>query len=167
LLRASVRNSLEAQKRDVPEIENRRVGQSQVTETPAQDTRELFFKAPTIQLDVLRRPQATFVPLQEWEGYVVGVTKSHVLANLVDLTNNAVRPDEQVEIPLQEFSDQDVTKLSVGKVFRWAVGYQHLPTGTKMRISQIIVRNLPQWSRREIAEAKSEAQDLHKLLNRD
>jgi hypothetical protein len=126
-----------------------------------------LFRTPAFHLDAVRRPRATFTALQEWEGYVICVTESHVLANLVDLTSNSTRPDEQAEIPLQEFSEQDIPKLSAGKVFRWAIGYQRQPAGTKMRLSNIVVRDLPQWSKGEIAEAKDEARDLHEFLNRD
>jgi hypothetical protein len=105
------------------------------------------------------------VPLQEWEGYVVAVYKSHILANLVDLTNDDERPGEQAEIPLEEFSEDDVPKLSVGRVFRWAIGYQRLPSGTKMRVSQFVVRELPQWTRRELMEAEKEAAELAQFFN--
>jgi len=145
---------------------NRPNREMQQTEATVVDPASVF-KRPNIHRDVLRRPQPMFVPLQEWEGYVVKITDSHVLANLLDLASDATRPDQQAEIPLQEFSDDDIPKLSVGKVFRWAIGYQRSPTGTKMRVSQIIVRDLPQWSRRELAEAKDEARELHKFFNRD
>jgi hypothetical protein len=150
---------------ELPELTNRRT-QILRTEAPALETLQVV-KPRTLQLDAVRKPQPTFVPLQEWEGYVVAVTDSHVLANLVDLSSDATRPNEQAEIPLQEFSDDDISKLSVGKVFRWAIGYQRLPTGQKMRSSQIIVRELPRWSRRELAEAKEEARELHSFLNRE
>src|SRR5262249_473753 len=123
------------------------------------------FVSPRIQVEPLRRVRPAFVPLQEWEGYVVAVYKSHILANLVDLTNGDERPGEQAEIPLEEFSEDDVPKLSAGRVFGWAIGYQRLPSGTKMRVSQFVVRELPQWTRRELKEAKKEAADLAEFFS--
>jgi hypothetical protein len=123
------------------------------------------FISPHIRVEPLRRVRPAFVPLQEWEGYVVAVYNSHVLANLIDVTNDAERPGEQAEIPLEEFSEDDVKKLSVGRVFRWAIGYQRLPSGTKMRVSQFVVRELPQWTRRELIEAKREAGELAEFFN--
>lgn len=155
-----------SRKLEVAELQNRRNGRIQETVVRVPEKVNVF-EPPAIHLDALRRPQPTFVPLQEWEGYVVEITNSHVLANLVDLSTDAGRPDQQAEIPLQEFSDDDIPKLSSGKVFRWAIGYQRLPTGTKMRVSHIIVRDLPRWSRRELEEAKEEARELHAHLNRD
>ena len=86
------------------------------------------------------------------------------MANLVNLTAGSTYPKERAEIPLEEFSEEDIPKLSPGRVFRWAIGYQRQPTGTKMRISNIVVRDLPRWSQREIEEAEQEAQELHEFL---
>ena len=102
-----------------------------------------IFKTPVIHVDALRRPRATFAALQEWEGYVVEISDSHVMANLVNLTAGSTYPKERAEIPLEEFSEEDIPKLSPGRVFRWAIGYQRQPTGTKMRISNIVVRESP------------------------
>jgi hypothetical protein len=118
------------------------------------------YSSPQIRISALTRPRAAFVALQEWEGYVVAVTSSHVVGNLVDLTKDAERPNVQAEIPLEEFSEDDVKKLSVGTVFRWAIGYQRLPSGTKTRVSQLVVRDLPRWTRQELNEAKREAAEL-------
>jgi hypothetical protein len=129
------------------------------------DNVEGSFISPRIQADTFRRARPAFVPIQEWEGYVVAVHSSHVLANLIDMTSGAERPGEQAEIPLEEFSEDDVQKLSEGTVFRWAIGYQRLPSGTKMRVSQFVVRDLPQWTRRELIEAKIEAAELAKFFD--
>jgi hypothetical protein len=124
-----------------------------------------MFSPPKIQRQVFSRPLAFFTPLQEWEGYVVAVTPTHVVANLVDITAEGRRPSERAEIPLTEFADEDIPKLTAGKVFRWAIGYQRLSTGTKMRGSQIVVRDLPIWTTRELTAAKKEAEDLHRFLS--
>jgi hypothetical protein len=157
---------------NVSPVENRTGGGTPNTEAPSANNIPALsaktvggFVGPRIQVERLRRVRPAFVPLQEWEGYVVAVCKSHVLANLVDLTNDAERPGEQVEIPLEEFSEDDVPKLSVGRVFRWAIGYQRLPSGTKMRVSQFVVREFPQWTRRELIEAKKEAAELAEFFN--
>jgi hypothetical protein len=147
------------------EVENRIAGKKQHTDASAGQAATPF-SSPRIGISVLTRPRATFVPLQEWEGYVVALTASNVVANLVDLTTGGERPSEQAEIPLEEFSEDDVKKLSAGRVFRWAIGYQRLPSGTKMRVSQFVVRDLPQWTRRELSEAKKEAAELADFFSR-
>jgi hypothetical protein len=108
--------------------------------------------------------RVTFFALQEWEGYVTSISRSHFTANLVNLTSGAVRADEEATIPLEELSEQDLRNLKVGSVFRWAVGYQYQPAGTKARISQIVIRQLPQWTRRELDEARREAKEMAKFL---
>jgi hypothetical protein len=123
------------------------------------------FARPEIRLGALQKPQTTFSALQEWEGYVVDVTVTHVIANLVDLTIAEKLPDEHAEIPLSEFSESDLETIAAGKVFRWAIGYQRLPTGTKMRGSQIVFRELPQWTDQELKDAKEEASELAEFFN--
>jgi hypothetical protein len=103
------------------------------------------------------RRLSSFHALQEWEGYIVRVSNSHVTARLVDLTaGNKVATDE-AEIPIDEISDEDLAKLEPGRLFRWAIGFQRLATGAKQRTSQIVFRQLPAWTKREIEDAKSEA----------
>jgi hypothetical protein len=141
-----------------------RLATENTTEAPRPDTQENF-ASPKIRLGALRKLQATFSALQEWEGYVVDVTASHVIANLVDLTNAGERPDEHAEIPLSEFSESDIETLAPGKVFRWAIGYHRLPTGTKVRGSQFVFRELPQWTDQELKDAKEEASELAEFFN--
>jgi hypothetical protein len=119
---------------------------------------------PTVR-EVRRAP--TFSPLQEWEGYVTEVTRTHIIANLVSLSeklSGSTSADLRAEIPLEELSEDDVRKVARGRVFRWAIGYQRTPQGTKMRVSQIVFRNLPQWTSRELAAAAKEAGQLHEFF---
>jgi hypothetical protein len=162
-----------SQRTKVSPAENRTEGRTRNTEGPSTNKIPTFsdkvagvFTGPRIQVDPLRRVRPAFVPLQEWEGYVVAISNSRILANLIDLTGGAERPGEQAEIPIEEFSEDDVRKLSVGRVFRWAIGYQRMPSGTKMRVSQFVVRDLPQWTQRELMEAKKETAELAKFFER-
>jgi hypothetical protein len=108
---------------------------------------------------------ATFSALQEWEGYVVAIFPTHFVANLVNLTAGSSRADEEAEIPLDEIDQHDIENLKIGGVFRWAIGYQRQPAGTKARISQIVFRQLPQWTKREMQEAEAEATEMASFLN--
>src|SRR5262249_16793328 len=102
----------------------------------------------------------TFSPIQEWEGYVVEVGKDYMIANLVDLTAGEERATSTVEIPFEELSPSDIDRLRPGKIFRWAVGYLRKPGGTKMRGSEIVFRDLPQWTKKELAEARRQASTM-------
>jgi hypothetical protein len=104
------------------------------------------------------------IALQEWEGYVAAVHDSYFVAILTNLTAGATRAEEEAEIPLKELREGDLEKVKAGRIFRWVIGYQRkLGTkglGTKRRISDIVFRELPRWTAREVGEAKSEAADL-------
>jgi hypothetical protein len=98
-----------------------RLATSEHTEAPPPNA-QVSFARPEIRLSALQKPQTTFSALQEWEGYVVDVTVTHVIANLVDLTNAGKLPDEHAEIPLSEFSESDLETIAAGKVFRGPSG---------------------------------------------
>lgn len=90
-----------------------------------------------------RTPVATLHALQEWEGYVVEVGETDFVAHLTDLTAGADREEEEAVIPIAELSDDDAGKMREGSVFRWVIGYERSPAGTKKRVSQIVFRDLP------------------------
>jgi hypothetical protein len=116
--------------------------------------------------DLRPKRTASFSALQEWEGYVVGLSDTHVLANLIDLSKPGSRADNAAQIPLEEFSDHDLRRVRLGSVFRWAIGYQRSPSGTKMRVSQIVFRELPQWTAKELEHSEKEATELAASLNK-
>jgi hypothetical protein len=107
----------------------------------------------------------TFSPIKEWEGYVVDVVRDHMIANLVDLTAHENRPSSTVEIPLEELEPADIERLRPGMIFRWAIGYLRTPSGTRKRSSNIVFRNLPRWTKQELAEAKKEAAEMAKYFS--
>ena len=76
-------------------------------------------------------PRTTLHPLQEREGYVVEIGYSEFTAHLVDLTSGkSSSATEEAIISKEETSDRDTSKMQVGSVFRWAVGYEHSIAGT-------------------------------------
>jgi hypothetical protein len=107
---------------------------------------------------------STFSPVQEWEGYVRAFGRDSLSADLVDMTAYGKRITQQAEIPLEELSDNDREKLRIGAVFRWAIGYQRTPRGTKMRVSNIVFRDLPRWTQKDLREAREEAAELEQYF---
>ncbi len=89
---------------------------------------------------------------QEWEGYVVEIIEFNFVANLIDLTAKAVVEKEEAVIPLEELSDCDQAMLEVGSIFRWVIGYENFPSGTKRRVSHIVFRDLSAISESELKE---------------
>jgi hypothetical protein len=107
---------------------------------------------------------STFTPVQEWEGYVRAFSGESMSADLVDITAHAKRITQQAEIPLAELSEIDREKLRIGAIFRWAIGYQRTSRGTKMRVSNIVFRDLPRWTRKDLREARQEAAELEEYF---
>jgi hypothetical protein len=120
-------------------------------------------------LNVRKAPEplfftSTFAPVQEWEGYVRAIGPESISADLVDMTANERKITEVAEIPLDELSDNDRAKLRLGGIFRWSIGYQRTPRGTKMRVSNIVFRDLPRWTDKDLREAKEKASKLREYF---
>ena len=110
----------------------------------------------------LRR--ATFHALQEWEGYVLEILGDEFVVRLVDLTAGSSHEEEEATIPLAEISDDDAAKLRVGAIFRWVIGYERAPSGTKRRVSQIVFRDLPRLTERDLQRGREWAHETIRAL---
>ena len=109
--------------------------------------------------------KAFFSPLQEWEGYVLEVYNDYFTARLVDITAGDSQETEGGEFPIGDVDDKDLSLLKSGAVFRWLIGYEKSYRGTKKRISQVVFRRLPQWTKTDIDEAKNEARRISKKIH--
>jgi hypothetical protein len=98
-------------------------------------------------------PRPTLVAMQEWEGTVVEINEDQFAARLIDVTNRRKYPDEEATFPITELSESDTYLLRAGAIFRWVIGIQRLPGGTKQRISQLVFRRLPMWTKADIDRA--------------
>ncbi|OHV86218.1 hypothetical protein ORS3428_25115 [Mesorhizobium sp. ORS 3428] len=124
-------------------------------------------KQPNVpQIIATGRPtQRSFLqPLQEWEGYVVTISKETFTARLLDVTAGSEIEEEQVEFIKDDLSDTDLTLLHVGAVFRWVIGYHRDPGGSKRRVSQIVFRRLPAWTKMDLLSARQRALELKSAL---
>ena len=124
---------------------------------------------PQLMLPPLKRSTKpmraeTYHALQEWEGYVTGIHNQAFTADLVDVSRAAKEAGEQVELPLNEIGDDDRSELKLGSVFRWTIGYETLPAGQRRRVSQIVFRKLPKWTRADIDAARQLGQNRHKKI---
>jgi hypothetical protein len=137
-----------------------------ISGAPPSEKRNSYWTAPVVRPVNWTRAN-TFSALQEWEGVVVAITPDHIVTSLVDLTAGKNRATEEAQIPLCEINEQDISKLVVGRVFRWAIGYQRTKTGSKKRTSNIVFRDLPQWTKRDFVEAQADAERLMRFLGSD
>ena len=119
--------------------------------------------AEIVNLPVFRgdaRLTTTLHPLQEWEGYVIEINNDGFIARLLDVTAGASHEEEEADIPLEEVSESDAAKMQVGSIFRWVIGYERAATGTKKRISQIVFRDLPAITEKDLQAADEWARGL-------
>ena len=108
--------------------------------------------------------RATLHALQEWEGYVLEILEEEFVVRLVDLTSGSSHEEEEATIPLAEISDDDAARLRVGAIFRWVIGYERAPSGTKKRVSQIVFRDLPRLTERDLQRGREWARETRKAL---
>ena len=105
------------------------------------------------------RPQVIFHALQEWEGYVLEHNEREFTARLLDLTADSMQEDEAI-IPLVEISEDDLNRLRPGSIFRWVIGYERSASGTKKRVSQIVFRDLPAMTEKDLSEGEEWAKKI-------
>jgi hypothetical protein len=110
------------------------------------------------QTDEIRR--ISFEPLQEWEGCVAEIKAETFTATLTDITARRDFEDEIAEFPLGDVSDDDILLFKPGAIFRWLIGYERHPSGTKRRVSSVVFRRLPSWSTADLSRANQEAKVL-------
>lgn len=112
-----------------------------------------------------RAPVATFVALQEWEGYVVEIHETEFQARLVDITADSRSDEEDASIPLAEISDDDARRMKVGSIFRWVIGYERSAIRPKKRVSQIVFRDLPAVTKTDMHDGEEWAQRVIQTIN--
>lgn len=112
-----------------------------------------------------RRVKSSLQALQEWEGYVTDLGATSFFARLKDLTSQSDLPEEEGEFPLDDVADGDRPLLKPGAVFRWTIGYEKSRSGTKRRISQLVFRRLPAWTKSDIAAADACARRIREKIN--
>jgi len=113
------------------------------------------------------RPRPTFHALQEWEGYVVDVDieDDEFVARLIDLTAGRSYESEEATIPLSELSEDDASRMVLGSIFRWVIGYKRSPEGTKERVSHIVFRDLPRVTEADLREGEEWARGVSAVFN--
>ena len=128
---------------------------------------EALSNGPVVQLDdVIHATYKTpsMHPLQEWEGWVVEVGDHEFVARLTDLTAEPGAPEEEAIIPNSEISEDDLKRLRQGDIFRWVIGYERWPSGTKKRVSQIVFRDLPIMTSQDKSMGEEWARNVSQAL---
>ena len=93
---------------------------------------------------------------------MLGVENDVFRARLIDLDRRT--PDEEAEIYLSEVSDEDRALVEPGAIFYWSIGGYTDKTGNRMQRSLVRFRRLPTWTRRELDDARREAEKTGRIL---
>ena len=109
----------------------------------------------------------SFSPLQEWEGYVIAISDDQFKVRLVSITGGPTSDTEEVALPISDLSQEERGLLKLGAVLRWVIGYEITKSGRRRKASQIVVRQLPKWTKRELEEAMREGQKLAEKIKWD
>ena len=67
---------------------------------------------------------AILYPLQEWEGRVVDIGEDEFVARLVNSTAGCTCESDEAIIPVAEISEHDASRMVIGSIFRWVIGYK-------------------------------------------
>ncbi len=106
-------------------------------------------------------PAVTLHALQEWEGYVTEINDTKFAAYLIDITVGESYEKYEADITIDEISEEDASKMQVGSIFRWVIGYELSLSGTKKRVSHIVFRNLPAITKTDLRKGEKWA---HKIM---
>ena len=99
-------------------------------------------------------------PVQEWEGHVVAMEAEAFVAHLVDLRAGGTYAEEEAIIPYAEVSAVDAARMRIGAIFRWTIGYEWSPDGTRNRVSRIVFPDVPRMTKADLDEGKAWARKV-------
>ncbi len=105
-------------------------------------------------------PKVTLHALQEWEGYIVDVRDNDFVVRLIDLTAGRSYESEEAVIPLTNISENDVSHLVIGSIFRWVIGYERSVEGTRKLVSHIFFRDLSRMTEADLKRGQDWMQSI-------
>ena len=105
-------------------------------------------------------------PVQEWEGHVVAMDNEAFVAHLVDLTAGGTYAEEEAIIPYTEVSAEDAGRMRIGAIFRWTIGYEWSPDGTRNCVSRIVFPDAPRMTRADLEEGQAWARKIARSFDR-
>lgn len=104
--------------------------------------------------------RATLAPSQEWEGYVDSINDRTFFVKLCNVKDGSGLPVEEGEFELRELSEAERSRLEVGSIIRWVVGFERKPNDQRQKVSRLHLRRLPVFRASDIVNALAEAEEL-------
>lgn len=116
-------------------------------------------RLPHLRTVVLPRVQL----LEHWEGVVESIGDGVVYARLRSLRHTD-RVEQGAEVEIDAFHPSERRLVEPGTVFSWTVGYR-TDHGTRAGFSEVKVRRLPAWSKRDVARIAESARRWDELFD--
>lgn len=105
----------------------------------------------------------TFRVLARWEGIVLAVESDFFVARLTDLETDM--PHLEADILLEEVSPADRSRVELGAIFYWTIGFLDTLGGQRTRESVIRFRSLPKWRSQDLEKAMKTAEEIRDELD--
>lgn len=128
-------------------------------EDPCPAIRRRIANFPVPRVAAKRR---SFLETSSWEGVVTQVDEEGIVAKLCRRYQDF--PGEEARIPWEEIDPADREIASAGAPFSWKVGYLEID-GTRLSVSRIEFRRIPNFSAREQEAAKVKAAKYSALFH--
>jgi hypothetical protein len=119
-----------------------------------QANREKTPELPRLRFVAPARSRPSFIPMQQWEGFVLAVEPDTFRARVRDLASGE---DEEAELQIEDVSLDDRSLIAPGAVFYWSIGRQTDSAQRQSIVSQIRFRRLPALSDKNAKELKDRA----------
>ena len=101
-----------------------------------------------------------FIPVQEWEGYIVEIGTDDFVGRLLDITCGDKSEKEEAVIPLDNLSEDDAATIALGKVFRLVIGHRIAVGGKKTDVARVVFRDLPRITEEDWEEGRKWADEV-------
>ncbi len=132
------------------------------------DEKEIFFvdlpRPTTPRVSTHANPR--LVVLQKWGGFVESIDQDAgtFVGRLNDIHSPAEGNEERAEFYLDDVSPDDMELLRQGAIFSWIIGYRDQLFTPRERVSSIVFRRLPAWSRKDLREARETGRTISNAL---
>ena len=68
-------------------------------------------------------------------------------------------------ILMAEISERDASRMVLGSIFRWVIGNEDSPKGTRKQVSRIVFRDLPKITEEDLRQGKEWARKVWAVIS--
>lgn len=101
-----------------------------------------------------------FIPVQEWEGYIVEIGTDDFVGRLLDITCGDKSEKDEAVISLDNLSKEDAATIEPGSVFRLVIGHRIAVGGQRTDVTRVVFRDLPRITDEDWEEGRKWADEV-------